>query len=143
MSRNSAPQRRQDGSLQRIGRVELLVSHILRGGVTLSFFIVLLGTVLTFYQHPEYFSSRDAMEKIIAGQKDMPHGVGDVVGSAEQWHGRGWVLLGLLVLILTPVFRVAVALGAFWVEKDRPFILFSSIVLILLLTSFFLGHATT
>lgn len=46
-------------------------------------------------------------------------------------------------MILTAVFRVVVALGAFWMEKDRHFILFSGIVLILLLTSFFLGHVTT
>lgn len=143
MSRNPSPERREDGSLERIGRVEMLVSHILRGGVMLSFVIVLLGTVLSFYHHPEYFSSREAMTQIIEGQENMPRGVGAVMGSAQQWQGRGWVLLGLLVLILTPVFRVVVALGAFWIEKDRPFILFSGIVLILLLTSFFLGHVTT
>lgn len=143
MSRNSSPLRREDGSLERIGRVELVVSHILRGGVTVSFVIVLVGTVLTFCHHRDYFSSHDAMTEIIDSQKDMPHAVGTVLKSSEQWRGRGLVLLGLLVLILTPVFRVVVALGAFWIEKDRHFIVLSGIVLILLLTSFFLGHVTT
>lgn len=145
MSQNMAGQSddSRQGSVDRIGRVELLVSYILRGGVTLSFVIVLLGTVLTFWHHPEYMRARDGMTQIIEAQKDMPHGVRAVLASAEQWRGRGWVLLGLLALILTPVFRVMVALGAFWLEKDRHFIVFCGIVLLLLLTSFFLGHVTT
>lgn len=142
MSQTPTPTTPEPGSVDRIGRVELMVSYILRGGVILSFLIVLVGMILTFHHHREYLSSRDVLATILNGRAGQPHSVSAVLASAKHWEGRGWILFGVLVLILTPVFRVVVALVAFAIEKDRHFIVLSAIVLILLLTSFFLGYVT-
>jgi len=40
---------------------------------------------------------------------------------------------GLIVLMFTPIFRVVTALIGFAEERDRPFVLVSTIVLLLLL----------
>ena len=49
-------------------------------------------------------------------------------------------MAGLLLLIATPVTRVAVSIFAFVYEKDRVFVIITIIVLSLLLLSFFLGR---
>ena len=48
---------------------------------------------------------------------------------------------GLLLLILTPVVRVAVSILAFRAQRDRTYVLITSAVLVLLLLSFVLGRA--
>ncbi len=45
--------------------------------------------------------------------------------------------LGVIVLLATPVFRVGASLVLFAIEKDRPFILITLFVLLVLLFSFF------
>jgi uncharacterized membrane protein len=49
-------------------------------------------------------------------------------------------MAGLLLLIATPVLRVAVSILAFVYQRDRAFVAITSIVLALLLTSFVLGR---
>ncbi|MNO06317.1 hypothetical protein D3C81_2280520 [compost metagenome] len=48
---------------------------------------------------------------------------------------------GLLLLILTPVFRVFVSLFVFWAEKDYRFVLITAVVFVILIASFLLGKA--
>jgi len=55
--------------------------------------------------------------------------------------GRAIVILGLLLLIATPVVRVAVSIFAFIYQGDRIFTLITAVVLCLLLLSFVLGKA--
>ena len=67
-------------------------------------------------------------------------GVVFLVGGLHAPRGGGrWFYVGLLVLIATPVLRVAVSILAFWQEGDRKFVLITSVVLALLLASFLLG----
>jgi uncharacterized membrane protein len=50
-------------------------------------------------------------------------------------------MAGLLLLIATPVLRVAVSVLAFVYQRDRTFVIITSVVLTLLLASFVLGKA--
>jgi uncharacterized membrane protein len=47
------------------------------------------------------------------------------------------VQLGLVLLIATPVARVALTLGAFLVQRDRLYMVLTAIVLVLLLVGLF------
>jgi len=49
--------------------------------------------------------------------------------------------LGLLLLIATPIFRVAASIIAFIVDCDRPYVLITSFVLAMLILSLLLGKA--
>ena len=50
-------------------------------------------------------------------------------------HSRGLIQLGLLLLIATPVARVAFSIFGFAEEKDRMYVAFTVIVLLILLYS--------
>ena len=47
--------------------------------------------------------------------------------------------LGLLLLIATPILRVAVSLLGFALQRDRAYTMISAVVLLVLLISFLLG----
>jgi uncharacterized membrane protein len=63
-----------------------------------------------------------------------------VIQGLEHSQGRAIVMAGLLLLIATPVLRVAISVLAFVYQRDRTFVVITSVVLALLLTSFALGR---
>jgi uncharacterized membrane protein len=61
--------------------------------------------------------------------------VSGIVTGAVSWHSRGLILFGLLLLIATPVARVAFSVVAFALQKDRTYVVVTLIVLAVLLYS--------
>jgi uncharacterized membrane protein len=56
-----------------------------------------------------------------------------VLKDALALQGRGIIQIGILLLILTPVARVAFSVFAFWQQRDRLYIIVTSIVLVILI----------
>jgi uncharacterized membrane protein len=121
-------------------RVESALSLLLRGGVIVSSLIVIVGLVLMYFHHPGYFHRAVAAETV-AREMAFPHTVGEVYRGLLAWQGRSVILLGLFVLIATPVLRVALSVLVFLHQRDRMFVVITLIVLSLLLLSFMLGRA--
>jgi uncharacterized membrane protein len=63
-----------------------------------------------------------------------------IIGDTVALHGRGIIQLGLLLLIATPVARVAFSIFGFAQERDRMYVVFTVIVFAILLWSL-LGSA--
>jgi uncharacterized membrane protein len=125
---------------EKVRRVELAISSLLRIGVLTSLLVVLAGTVLTFVHHPRYLSSRHTLGGLTKPGADFPHTLTTVIRGLEHGQGRAIVMAGLLLLIATPVMRVAFSVLAFVYQHDRVFVVITTIVLTLLLVSFFLGR---
>jgi uncharacterized membrane protein len=122
-----------------VGRFELIISEILRLGVTLSLATILVGLVLMFVHHPDYLRSSADLARLTSPGAALPHSLRDVIEGVRIWRGQAVVALGLTMLILTPILRVAVSIIAFVIERDRVFIAVTSAVLAVLLLSFMLG----
>jgi len=129
------------GAEERVRRVELTISNLLRAGVLASLLVVVLGTTVTFAHHPEYVRSHRDLSRLTGPAADFPHSLPAVVRGIRHHQGRSLVVAGLLLLIATPVLRVAVSIVAFAVQRDRVFVVVTSIVLAVLVTSFVLGRA--
>jgi uncharacterized membrane protein len=71
----------------------------------------------------------------------VPQTLQDVLSGVRELRGQSIVAAGLLLLILTPVVRVATSILVFVAQSDRTYVLITSVVLLLLLLSFLLGHA--
>jgi uncharacterized membrane protein len=82
------------------------------------------------------------VKEVPAVAKDFPHTVGATLESLMALRGQGFILVGLLVLLITPVMRVAVSIVAFAIQKDRAFTIITTIVLAILLVSFVLGRVS-
>ena len=122
-----------------VGRFELVISEILRLGVTLSLVTILIGLGLMFAHHPDYLRSSADLARLTSPGAALPHSLRDVIEGVRIWRGQAVVALGLTMLILTPILRVAVSIIAFAIERDRVFIAVTSAVLAVLLLSFMLG----
>jgi uncharacterized membrane protein len=125
---------------EKVRRVELLISNLLRIGVIVSVVVVLIGITLTFVHHPEYRTSHEALVRLIRpGASEFPTSLPAVWQGLMELQGRAVVVLGLLLLVATPILRVAASVFAFWYEKDWRFVGITLVVLGFLVLSFFLG----
>jgi uncharacterized membrane protein len=130
-----------DSNEDKVKTVELLISNLLRVGVIVSLLIVTAGTIVSFARHHDYLKSSGELSDLTKPGAVFPHTIRSVVGDLLKLRGRAIVMTGLLLLIATPVARVAVSIFAFVYQKDRVFVLVTSVVLALLILSFFLGKA--
>lgn len=126
---------------ERVRRVELVISTLLRVGVLTSLLVVVAGTVMTFVDQPSYLSSPAALDGLIGSNARYPDTLAAVVRGVRAGSGPAVVMAGLLILIATPVLRVAVSIFAFVYQRDRAFVVITSVVLTLLVASFGLGKA--
>lgn len=67
--------------------------------------------------------------------------VGSVLKGTAELRGQSIVMLGVLVLIATPVVRVAASVVLFAAERDRMYVAITTLVLLLLIVSFVIGAA--
>lgn len=125
----------------KVRRVELLISGLLRVGVVTSLSVVVFGSVLSFVHHPDYLTSRRSLQRLTTPGVAIPSTPREVADGLARLSGQAFVVLGLFLLVATPVLRVAVSILGFVYERDRTFVLITSLVLALLILSFVLGKA--
>lgn len=123
----------------RVRKVELVISTLLRVGVVTSLILVSIGFVVMFLQHPQSLLSSDQLSLLTSMHAEFPHTIADVFHGVAQFQGQAIIAIGLLTLIATPVMRVAVAIFAFIFQDDMIFTVITTVVLLLLFLSFFLG----
>lgn len=115
--------------------IERMVSVLLRTGVTISGAVVLAGGVLYLirhgYERVDYhvFHSQPAIDSLLP----------QIVAGAASLRSRSVIQLGILLLIATPIARVAFSLVGFTLERDRTYVLITAIVLAVLLFSLIHG----
>jgi len=112
-------------------KIEQIVGNLLRAGVLLSAVVVLCGGVLYLIQ----YGHAPADYRVFRGEPTDLKSVSGIVRDAFALHSRGIIQLGLLLLIATPVARVAFSIFGFAKEKDRMYVAFTVIVLLILLYS--------
>jgi uncharacterized membrane protein len=112
-------------------KIENIVGNLLRAGVLLSAVVVLCGGILYLIQ----YGRAPADYRIFRGEPTDLKSVNGIVRYALALHSRGIIQLGLLLLIATPVARVAFSIFGFAEEKDRLYVAFTVMVLLILLYS--------
>jgi uncharacterized membrane protein len=135
------PHRSVEEVNRKVLQTEIFISTLLRVGVRSSLLVVCLGTILTFTHHPNYVGSKRTMSGLTAPGAAFPRTAREVGEGIVHLRGQAIVVLGLLLLVATPVLRVAISVLAFFHQRDWVFVAITSFVLALLLLSFFLGKA--
>lgn len=106
-------------------RLELFLHNLLVGGVILSSALLILGLILAF-----------------AGGNGLPDSVPplpQVIPLALSFDPAGLLALGFLVLIATPILRVAGSVIGFMVERDWRYALITFVVFLIVLGSILAG----
>jgi uncharacterized membrane protein len=111
--------------------VDQLLGNLLRIGVIIATIVAAVGGVLYLAHHG--FEATD--HRVFHGEPAELRRVGSIVRAAFTLNSAAIVQLGLVLLIATPVARVAMSLVAFILQRDRVYIVVTSIVLALLIYS--------
>lgn len=114
-------------------RIEIIIGTLLRTGVILSASVVMLGSVIYLLHH----GHEPANYSVFHGEPAGLISLRAIFRGAMQGSGREIIQLGLLLLIATPIARVAFSAVAFALEHDYLYVVITLIVLAILLYSFF------
>jgi len=112
-------------------RIEDVIGNLLRAGVMLSAAVVLCGAAVYLVRHG--LSRTDY--RVFRGEPSDLRSLHGIVRSAVRLHARGIIQLGLLLLIATPIARVAFAIFGFAEERDTMYVGFTIVVFAALMFS--------
>jgi uncharacterized membrane protein len=116
-------------------RLETIISRLLITGVLASALVVTLGGACFLWQHGHERADYHVFRPALRSYRNL----GAVIRAAGPSDCRAIIQLGLLLLIATPVARVAFSLFGFALERDRTYVVLTSIVLAVLIYSFIGG----
>ena len=123
--------------VKQITASESLVSLVLQIGVAVSSVIILLGLILFFIQIKPL--GVVSYQQFITGTVSFPHSLATLITALQNGNSSGFIMLGVLLLIMTPIMRVATSVLLFLHQHDIPMTLVTLFVLIVLICSFFVG----
>ncbi len=117
-------------------QVEEVMGTLLRVGVILAATVVLVGGILYLSRYgatsPDY--------RVFRGEPADLRSVSGVLSDVTALNSRGLIQLGLLLLIATPVARVAFSVFAFARQRDITYVVLTLLVLALLIYSLTGSH---
>jgi uncharacterized membrane protein len=118
-------------------QMDEIIGTLLRTGVMLAAAVVLLGGAVYLARHHTPVTNYSVFQ-------GEPEGLTTVRGIFQQalsFSGSGLIQFGLLILIATPVARVAFSLFAFSYQRDWTYVVITAMVLALLLYSLLGAHS--
>ena len=121
------PKRRFDDQ-----RMEVMMGRLLQWGVLLASLVMMVGGILYVRAHqgetPNY--------RVFSSEPQNLRQFGGIANGIKAGEPAAVIQLAVLLLIATPVARVIFALIAFIAERDKLYILVSTVVLAVLLYGF-------
>ncbi|HTU16678.1 MAG TPA: DUF1634 domain-containing protein [Gemmataceae bacterium] len=118
-------------------RVEQVMGNLLRIGVIASAVMVFLGGLL-YLIHEGRWPAPDLHE--FHAQPEHLRSPAGILRESAALKPSSLIMLGLLLLIATPVARVIFSVAAFVLQRDYLYVFFTILVLSVLLYSLFSGY---
>ena len=113
--------------------VEQVVGRLLQVGVLIAAVVVAIGGAMLLAQY-----GHDVADfSVFRGESSLLRSVGAITRTAFTGDARAITQAGIVLLIATPVARVALTLVAFVLQRDRLYVALTAFVLILLLYGLF------
>jgi uncharacterized membrane protein len=115
--------------------VEQMIGRLLQIGVLVAAVVTIVGGVFLLAQYgsavPDY--------SVFRGQPAYLTSLGGIARGIMAFRSESVVQLGLVLLIATPIARVACTLVAFILQRDRVYVAITALVLALLLYGLVFG----
>lgn len=116
-------------------QVENAIGAVLRAGVILAAGVGILGGLLLLGAHGHETVALDSFRRESAQYRSM----GGILRGLAGGDSRALIQVAVVLLVATPIARVALALVAFLRQRDRVFTAITALVLALLLFSLLHG----
>jgi uncharacterized membrane protein len=106
-------------------RLERLIGAILRIGVSAAAAVIVAGGIAYLARH----GTDVADDRTFHGEPSQLRGIPAILRDAASFSSRGVIQLGLVLLVATPIARVAFSIIAFAARRDQKFVLVTMVVL--------------
>jgi uncharacterized membrane protein len=113
--------------------MEMFIGYIMRTGLWISVIIVSIGGMLYLLQNGQHVVHYDTLQH----DPRVVTSMSGILREAFTFSAEGIIWLGLLILVLTQVVRVALTAMLFFKDKDWIFTGISLIILVILIYSIF------
>lgn len=122
--------KKDQSNKQEMDNMEVVIGKIMRIGVALAAIVMLIGYILLLVKHSTGYPGNSFPTTLTA-----------IIQGTIQLKPSAIMMAGIFLLILTPALRVATSIYSFFKENDRLYTIVTTIVFIILIISFILGHA--
>ncbi len=112
-------------------RVNQIIGNLLRIGVVAAALVVLSGGIAYLIGH----STDIPAKRFFVSEPVILRSIPEIMRGALAGHSLQLIQFGLLLLIATPIARVAFSVLAFALQRDRTYVVVTLIVLSLLMFS--------
>lgn len=117
---------------------QTIVGNLLRYGVWISLSVAFIGGIVYLMHH-----GNDIEDYSVFKENDLNifKVIGTVYKGVIQGSGEYLIFFGIILLFLTPVFRVLLSLFSFILEKDYLYVTITLIVILIIITSISFGFS--
>jgi len=124
-------------------KTEIVAGKTLRIGVIVAMTLSVAGGIIYLFQHHGIVTSYEAIPRgsniAFVGTATYLRELSTIIPRILQFDGAAIIQLGVIVLIATPILRVAMSLISFLIEKDKLYVLITFIVLIVIFCNMIFG----
>lgn len=115
-----------------------IVGNLLRYGVWTSLSVAFIGGIVYLMGHSTDIENYSVFHE---NNRNLFEVIGDIYKGVAEGKGESLIFFGIILLFLTPVFRVLLSLFSFLLEKDYLYVVITLIVILIILISVSFGFS--
>lgn len=117
---------------------QTIIGNLLRYGVWISLSVAFIGGIVYLMHHGSEIEDYSVFKE---NDRNIFEVIAAVYHGAVQGNGAYLIFVGIILLFLTPVFRVLLSLFSFLLEKDYLYVVITLIVILIIITSISFGFS--
>jgi len=117
---------------------QTIIGNLLRYGVWISLSVAFIGGIVYLMHHGNDIEDYSVFKE---NDRNIFEVIAAIFSGVSQGKGESIIFLGVLLLFLTPVFRVLLSLFSFLLEKDYLYVVITSIVIGIIILSISFGFS--
>lgn len=115
-----------------------MVGNVLRYGVWISLSVAFIGGIVYLVHHGSDIENYSVFKE---NDRNIFEVITAVYNGVIQGRGESIIFFGVVLLFLTPVFRVLLSLFSFLLEKDYLYVVITAIVICIIIMSISFGFS--
>lgn len=115
-----------------------IVGNLLRYGVWISLSVAFIGGIVYLLHHGNDIENYSVFKE---NDQNIFEVIAAIYNGLMQGRGESIIFFGIILLFLTPVFRVLLSLFSFLLEKDYLYVVITTIVIGIIIMSISFGFS--
>jgi len=117
---------------------QIIIGNLLRYGVWISLSVAFMGGIIYLLNHGNELENYSVFHE---NDTNIFKVILNIYNGVVQGQGESIILLGIILLFITPILRLLISLFVFYFEKDYLYVSITTIVILIIGTSIFFGFS--